>query len=616
MPHKSIALVDLSALFKRHFMSNPKAPGESAHNTIAELSRLRDQIEHIVLCLDAPPYSRKKLYPEYKATREAPDPSEIYQKRWLYEEVQRAGFQIARHPGAEGDDVIATLARVYGESCPQVLLVGADKDLAQCVTANVLQYIPATFDKPAMTRDPEGVATKFGVTPELMPLFLALQGDKSDNVPGVPGIGKINAAKLANKFRTRDALAAALPSGDPIVGPSLWKALAEHWHQFVLSLELVTLDAYLPLDHVALLERLEPQVPEEMSHQAVELDGFMGNATPAPARPEPRIGRDPQADEILARHAAEREVRANAVAAANVTPQGPKATHEEITQMRERIDAGNAAERAGERPQTTTPSPMQAEIDELARKARARVAAGLVDETGREVKPEPANQVRSATEAEFDPIGPSPGASGPLPPKPERPSNVAPVQPSARTATEQRAALAKATPDYGLVTEDLQPQDLRSAEVISKWLAASNLYPKFGSPAAIFAIMLRAKEMKLGMATALAGFHVIEGKVVASAQLLLALAKRSPKCKYFRKVHSDAESAEWETWHADDPEPTRYKYTAEEAREAGLVSGNWKTRRRDMLSKTAYSKLAREVYPEETLGLYAEEEFDDVRRAA
>lgn len=516
MSPQSIALVDLSALFKRHFMSNPKAPGESAHNTIAELRRLRDQVEHIVLCLDAPPYSRKKLYPEYKATREAPDPSEIYQKRWLYEEVQRAGFQVARHPGAEGDDVIATLARIYGESCPRVLLVGADKDLAQCVTANVLQYIPSTFEKPAMTRDPEGVFAKYGVLPERMALFLALQGDKSDNVPGVPGIGAINAAKIANKYHTvPDVIAAAEHGTDPIVRASLWKALHENRQQFVLSFRLVTLDAYLPLDHAALLERLEPQVPEEMSYGTIELDGFMGNATPPPKSEEK-----------------------------------PKMNVEEIKSA------------------------------------------------------PPANQVRGVTEGEFDPIGPSPGASGPMPPKP------------APKKEEPDVALVKTPPDYGLVTEDLQPQDLRSAEVISKWLAASGLYPKFSGAAGIFAIMMRAKEMKLGMATALSGFHVIEGKVVASAQLLLALAKRSDKCEYFRKIYSGPDYAEWETKHADDPEPTRYKYTIEEARQAGLVSGNWKSRPRDMLSKTACSKLAREVYPEETLGLYAEEEFDDVRRAA
>jgi len=207
----------------------------------------------------------------------------------------------------------------------------------------------------------------------------------------------------------------------------------------------------------------------------------------------------------------------------------------------------------------------------------------------------PAND--KVSEAEFDPIGKSPGASGPMPPKP---------QPSKPTE-----ALAKAPRDYGLVTEDLQPQDLKAAEVISKWLHASGLYPQFHGAPAIFAVIMRGKELGLGVTTALAGFHVVEGKPTASADLIRSLATRSEKCKYFRLVHSDAEYAEWETWHADHPEPTKYRYTIEEAAQAGLRSGNWQKRPRDMLAKTAAVKLARICYAGEVLGLYAPEEFND-----
>lgn len=211
----------------------------------------------------------------------------------------------------------------------------------------------------------------------------------------------------------------------------------------------------------------------------------------------------------------------------------------------------------------------------------------------------PANEV---TEAEFDPITQSPDV-----PRPPLPPKAAPAQKPA----EQNAALAKAPRDYGLVTEDLQPQDLKAAEVVSKWLHASGLYPQFHGAPAIFAVIMRGKELGLGVTTALAGFHVVEGKPVASADLIRSLATRSPKCKYFRLVHSDETYAEWETWHVDHPEPTRYKYTIEEAALAGLTSGNWKKRPRDMCAKTAAVKLARICYAGEVLGLYAPEEFND-----
>jgi hypothetical protein len=178
-------------------------------------------------------------------------------------------------------------------------------------------------------------------------------------------------------------------------------------------------------------------------------------------------------------------------------------------------------------------------------------------------------------------------------------------------AAKEQKAIEKQAVDYGLVSADLQPQDLRSAEVIAKWIVASGLYPQFRTPAAVFAVIMRGKELGLGVTTALAGFHVVEGKPTASADLIRSLAVRSEKCKYLRRIHADETYAEWETWHADHPEPTRFKYTIEQARKAGLRGGNWEKRPAEMLSKTAASKLARECYPTETLGLYEPSEFAD-----
>ncbi len=559
--YKSIALVDLSCLFKRNFEA---LPPKGAENTLAELVRISERVEHVVICLDAPPYKRKEIFPEYKAHREEPTTAERYQKRWLYEQLEERGYQMAKLKGQEGDDVIATLARIYGESCPDVWLVGAAKDLAQCVTDNVRQLIPAHGERVEHFRGPKEVKEKYGVTPAQIPLYLALVGDRGDNVPGVKGIGQVKAAGLIGEYKTLTGIAENLGA----IGGPMGKALAEGWEQLVLSLSLTTLDTKLPLDHQALLLKREPKVAETMAPGVeLELDGFMGNATPMPEppsiavqiaaenaklnvlmnaeppKPEPRIGKDPRADEFLKQEAAAREQVRNADRAAAENHDREQKREEEWREQRRR------------------------EISSIAEPIEA----------------------------------PSP-PSAPLPPKP-----------SVESADKPGLVKAKPAPtEYGMVTSKLEPEDLRSAEVIAKWLDAGGLYKqKFKTPAAIVTVIMYGKALGLPMMAALSGFHIIEGKPSASADLVRALAMRSPKCKYFRLVSADDTQATWETWHRDHDEPTRLVYTIEEARKAGLKGGNWNTREKQMLVKTCSSILARWVYTIETMGLYCPEEMGD-----
>jgi 5'-3' exonuclease len=323
---KTIALVDVGCLFKRTYEANPNAGGQ---NTLAEIERVAARVDRVVLCLDYPPYDRKEVFPEYKANRVEPETTEVYQKRWLYDALKSRGYPMARVKGKEGDDVIATLARIYGESWAEVWLVGADKDLAQCVTDNVLQLVPKHGERAEYFRGPKEVKEKFEVTPEQIPLFLALTGDKSDNVPGVPGIGPVKAAGLIGEHKTLAGIAERLATGTG----KMWESLRANWNQLHLSLKLTTLDTKLPLDAEALLARSEP-----VAHPQGEPE-FMGNATPMPepelvcsgthapvaapepitfdlasvdaaiaaaSKPEPLIGKDPRADEFLRQEAAAR----------------------------------------------------------------------------------------------------------------------------------------------------------------------------------------------------------------------------------------------------------------------------------------------------------------------
>src|SRR5688572_1935900 len=127
---RTVALVDVSCLFKKNYEAMPGAgPREAAERTLSEFAAVREDTAHVILCLDAPRkeqprYTRNAIYPEYKANRTAPSEQETAQKRWLLDRARKLGYQLARVEGWEADDVIATLARIYGEWCEEVRLVG------------------------------------------------------------------------------------------------------------------------------------------------------------------------------------------------------------------------------------------------------------------------------------------------------------------------------------------------------------------------------------------------------------------------------------------------------------------------------------------------------------
>lgn len=419
--YQRIALVDVSCLFKSTFEANPN---KGATNTLAEIEHVATRVDHVILCLDAPPYARKEIFPDYKGNREEPTTSETYQKKWLYERLVERGFQMARLKGQEADDVIATLARIYGESIPEVWLVGADKDLAQCVTDNVLQLIPKRGERAEHFRGPPQVKEKYGVTPDQMPLWLALVGDKSDNIPGVKGIGEVRAARLINDYKTLTGIAENLQR---IPGQN-GRALAEGWEQLVLSLKLTTLDTRLPLDAQALLEKKEPKPAEAAPPPApqgeLEFDGFTSDGLPMPApslaaeivaehvkHNDMIIGKDPRADEFLRQEAEARAQMRNADRAAQEQHEREQKREEEWREKRRREVAAE-----------------QAKLDTLTSAPAPKAAPA----------PAPA--------AEFDPIGKSPGASGPLPPLPTRPTVVplpGPVKANLRGLALLRAPFEK-----------------------------------------------------------------------------------------------------------------------------------------------------------------------------
>src|SRR6185436_10276739 len=145
---------------------------------------------------------RDDMFAEYKANR-TPMPDELRaQIEPLLETIEAMGIPLLRVEGVEADDVIGTLARQASAAGQPTVISTGDKDLAQLVDEHI--GLVNTMDGSALDR--EGVIAKFGVAPEQIIDYLALVGDSSDNIPGVPSVGPKTAAKWLQQYHDLDTL--------------------------------------------------------------------------------------------------------------------------------------------------------------------------------------------------------------------------------------------------------------------------------------------------------------------------------------------------------------------------------------------------------------------------
>ena len=161
----------------------------------------------------------------------------------------------------------------------------------------------------------------------------------------------------------------------------------------------------------------------------------------------------------------------------------------------------------------------------------------------------------------------------------------------------------------------LEPTTLGLAYKLASDLHNSRLYTRFPTAEAIFAVIIRGREMGLGALTSLDLFHIVEGKPAPHAHFIIARAKASPECEYLEYIGGDSTYAEWEGQSkrgaALGRDPVKLRYTIEQARKAGVVKtgSNWEKRPDEMLRKTAGVQLSRVIAPGATMGLYSQEEL-------
>ena len=199
-----LVLIDGTAYLYRAYHALPPLKNSKGENTGAIhgfLKALNKIIEdfnpkHIGLVFDAKGKNfRHKIYSEYKANRSAMPPELIEQIPKLYEILDYMGYPPIIINDVEADDVIGTLSNKF-KTIPEVKIFSGDKDFAQLVNDKVTIINPITLE----IMDIKGVKKKFGVVPENIIDYLALVGDKSDNIPGVPGVGGKTASKLINQY--------------------------------------------------------------------------------------------------------------------------------------------------------------------------------------------------------------------------------------------------------------------------------------------------------------------------------------------------------------------------------------------------------------------------------
>lgn len=505
---QEVVLIDLGSIYWSSWHSSANEELSAAHDR--SVSAIRKYVANkplSVVCCDSPKSWRKDIEPEYKANRPKQDSAAYEQLRKVKDTLRKDGMLLWEGEGFEADDVIATACKCARAEGHSVLIVSADKDLAQLISEGVTWLSPKTSER----LDHEGAKAKWGVYPEKLRDWLAIVGDTSDNVKGVAGVGPKNAAKLLDEFGTLEAMMAASAERE-IATPKIHAAIEAAREGLSIGVKLVTLCYNVPLKWEEIYELREIKPIEKVDYNMNDDD--MG---------------EPESDPMAAIGAAP-------------------------------VDTGNT--------ESAKPEVMPSAPAEIVAKPQAIERA--------------------------------------------QPPQVAQVmQPGA--------------PSWEL---SLEPRTMKTALELAVAIANSRLYDtKFKSAEALLAIILRGREMGMGAMTAIESMDMVEGRITLKAHTIIARAKADPDCEYFQFKGGDDTYAEYECKHRDNPDPTKLRYTIEQAVQAGRAPlkprkrtdipanekdsrNQWEKMPSELLRKTCGAQLARIEFPGAAMGFYASEEFE------
>ena len=182
-------------------------PTNMVHGWVKSFWKLEDEFNpnqiHVFFDLGGAT-KREELLPSYKENRGLPPEGFLDQLEWIKKLSEAVGYGVYEKKGLEADDLIASAVRILQEKLlEEVLIVSADKDLAQLVAPKIKQLLPPPTANPRLgwrILDVEGVIEKFGVPPSRILDYLSIIGDQSDNIPGLAGVGPKTATKWLKEY--------------------------------------------------------------------------------------------------------------------------------------------------------------------------------------------------------------------------------------------------------------------------------------------------------------------------------------------------------------------------------------------------------------------------------
>ena len=261
MASADLVLIDGSSYLYRAYHALPNLtnshgePTGALHGVLNMVNKLvrEENASHIGVVFDAPGKTfRDDLFADYKATR-PPMPDDLRsQIEPILTVIKAMGLPLLQVEGVEADDVIGTLCERAANAGLNVLVSTGDKDMAQLVNDKVT--LVNTMTDSIMNRD--AVKEKFDVFPEQIIDYLALVGDTSDNIPGVPKVGAKTAAKWLNLYASADGIIEHAAD----IGGKVGESLRENIDTLQLSRQLATIK--LDVDLAVGVDELQPVAPD------------------------------------------------------------------------------------------------------------------------------------------------------------------------------------------------------------------------------------------------------------------------------------------------------------------------------------------------------------------
>ena len=250
-----IILLDGNSLSYRAFYAMPALQNKSGLYTNSVygftlmLERMLEDIKpkYALVAFDKGKQTfRHKTYKDYKGTRDKTPSELVEQFGYVRELLDSYGIKYEEHFDYEADDIIGSYAKLAEKAGLEVIIISGDKDLTQLASDNITIYYTRRGVTEVDHYTPEFINEKYGLSPEQIIDMKGLMGDKSDNIPGVAGIGEKTAIKLLAEYKTVENV---LDNIDNISGKKLKERLAEGKEDALLSKELATIFTEVPVEN-------------------------------------------------------------------------------------------------------------------------------------------------------------------------------------------------------------------------------------------------------------------------------------------------------------------------------------------------------------------------------